>query len=148
MENVKHTPTLREIAMNKAKQIYPMANEDDYPENPNVNRLNRSCIGAYMNGYDLAVNQFKQQVEELKAENEYNLDKYNDLEADLSTERNENTRLREALRLADDAMSSVKVHPTMDGGQLGNFNHKGFIKKMQIFYDKYSALQSVTETKE
>lgn len=45
---------LSEKATIRAREIYPMANEDDYPENPNVNRLNRACVGAFVNGFDYA----------------------------------------------------------------------------------------------
>jgi hypothetical protein len=50
---------MREQAMNRAREIYPMANEDDYPDNPNVNRLNRACVGAFGNGYSYAAQQIE-----------------------------------------------------------------------------------------
>jgi hypothetical protein len=63
---MKTEDELSEQAAKRAREIYPMANQDDYPENPNVNRLNNACVGAFMNGYRYA----SQQNVELKAENE------------------------------------------------------------------------------
>lgn len=37
-------------ARTEAERLYPIANQDDYPDNPDVNRLNRSCQSAFMNG--------------------------------------------------------------------------------------------------
>lgn len=50
------TEELREKAMKWAMEVYPMANEDDFPENPNVNRLNNACVGAFASGFDYCAN--------------------------------------------------------------------------------------------
>ena len=38
--------------------LYPLAYENDYPENPNVNRIANASRAAFMNGYRYA-DQFK-----------------------------------------------------------------------------------------
>jgi hypothetical protein len=58
---------MTEKATARAREIYPMANEDDYPENPNVNRLNRACVSAFGNGYDYAI---KEKDEEIRLHKE------------------------------------------------------------------------------
>jgi cell shape-determining protein MreC len=49
-------------AIKYARELYPMANVDDYPDNPNVNRTNKASVSSVMNGVRFV-------VERLKAEN-------------------------------------------------------------------------------
>jgi len=57
---------LREKALNYAKELYPMANVDDYPDNPNVNRINNNRRSAFMSGYDYASKTISEQAESIK----------------------------------------------------------------------------------
>jgi vacuolar-type H+-ATPase subunit H len=86
--------------------LYPLANEDDYPENPNVNRINSACRSAFNNGYRYSqhhaapllqqIEELKKEVERLKEANtEANKLGY---EAGLAMCQSDNDRLREALK--------------------------------------------------
>jgi hypothetical protein len=50
-------------AKKQAERLYPLANQEDYPDVPNVNRMNVTRIGAFMAGYDFAVKQSEQTKE-------------------------------------------------------------------------------------
>jgi hypothetical protein len=50
-------------AKKQAERLYPLANQKDYPENPNVNRFNSQGQTAFLNGYDFAVKQSEQTKE-------------------------------------------------------------------------------------
>jgi hypothetical protein len=51
-------PSGVEEAERESDRLYPMANIDDYPENPSVNQKNMACQSAFMNGF-----RFKQSLQ-------------------------------------------------------------------------------------
>ncbi len=46
--------TKEEKAEQCLERVYPLADENDYPENPNVNYHARGCRAAFMNGVRVA----------------------------------------------------------------------------------------------
>jgi hypothetical protein len=71
MEKEIEKAAMRERALKRMSEIYPLANEDDYPDNPQVNKINHRCRSAFMSGVEFVINNWQKEQEnaELAAAN-------------------------------------------------------------------------------
>lgn len=53
---------------------------------------------------------------------------------------------RDIIKLADLALSTIKLEPTMSGSVFGNFDRRLFISRRADFYDSYQKLLPLIDT--
>lgn len=71
---------------------------------------------------------------------------YIDLKETIGSAQQELQAYRDIIKLADLALSTIKLEPTMSGSVFGNFDRRLFISRRADFYDSYQKLLPLIDT--